>query len=360
MQITLFSLFVSVVWSGVLAMFNHFCRKNRVFIRQLGMTDLLCLYLFPALRMILPCEFSFTRVIPSPKVFDDIYIGIYANKAGTTQITIWSLLLVVWSVVSAVLLFRFVCQYLKAMRKFLTYRIREDEQCRRVFGRVLNKSKRQVKIEIRQSRCIQIPMGAGIFRRLILLPEKEYSDSQLYYILRHEYTHFQNRDLAVKIFMHIYWCIFWWNPMIYFIKKDLERILEIKCDLDVTNHMDNRDKAEYLTTIVAMLKNDGVKEQEKTFYVTTAFVSKSCGAEIVERFRIVSAGCESGRRKRLFAGGWFLIFAMLTLASYAFVVRPDYEVTKDAAADSRNLETDEGYRIECVDGTYYVHFSEMK
>lgn len=76
MQITLFSLFMSVIWSGALVVFNHFCRKNPFLIRQLGITNLLCLYLFPVLRMILPCEFSFTRVIYSPEVFDDIY----ANK----------------------------------------------------------------------------------------------------------------------------------------------------------------------------------------------------------------------------------------------------------------------------------------
>ena len=46
MQITLFSLFMSVVWSSVLAAFNYFCRKKHYFIRQLGITNILFLYLF--------------------------------------------------------------------------------------------------------------------------------------------------------------------------------------------------------------------------------------------------------------------------------------------------------------------------
>lgn len=53
--------------------------------------------------------------------------------------------------------------------------------------------------------------------------------------------------------------------MIYFLKKDMEQLLEIKCDLDVTAHMGNRDKAEYLATIVAMLKNAEAKKEERLF-----------------------------------------------------------------------------------------------
>ena len=354
MQITLFSLFMSVIWSGALVVFNHFCRKNPFLIRQLGITNLLCLYLFPVLRMILPCEFSFTRVIDSPEVFDDIY----ANKTGAVQITVVTVLLTVWAAVAVVLLLRFAVQYRRMLKIFSTCSVCESEQCRRVFNRVLNTCKRQVKVEIRQSRYIQIPMGAGIFRRCILLPEKEYSDSELYYILRHEYTHFQNRDLTVKIFMYIYWCIFWWNPVIYFLKKDMEQLLEIKCDLDVTAHMGNRDKAEYLATIVAMLKNAEAKKEERLFCGAATLVSGSGGAKIVERFQIVSSGCGNGRKNGLFAGGWLLIFVLLTAASYSFAVRPDYEMPEEAAADDRNPAAS-GYRMECIDGTYYVHFNEF-
>ncbi len=69
MQITFFSLFMSVIWSSVLAVFNYLCRKKHFFIRQLGITNILFLYLFSVIRMIVPYEFSFTRVIPPQGVF---------------------------------------------------------------------------------------------------------------------------------------------------------------------------------------------------------------------------------------------------------------------------------------------------
>lgn len=146
--------------------------------------------------------------------------------------------------------------------------------------------------------------------------------------------------------------------MIYLLKRDLSQILEIKCDLDVTDKMANQNKAQYLTTIVTMLKNAGMKEQEKTFYGTTALVSKDYESEIIERFRLVSASYGPNKKNALFTGSWFLIFCMLIFLSYSFVIRPDYdsslnrEKLPEAAAGS-------SYSIECVDGTYYVHFREQ-
>ena len=87
MQITLFSLFMSVLWSSVLAAFNYFCRKKHFFIRQLGMTNVLFLYLFSIVRMLVPYKFSFTRVIPSQGAISDVYRGVCTNKIGTTQIS---------------------------------------------------------------------------------------------------------------------------------------------------------------------------------------------------------------------------------------------------------------------------------
>lgn len=356
MQITFFSLFMSVIWSSALAVFNYFCRKKHFFIRQLGITNILFLYLSSVIRMIVPYEFSFTQVIPPQGVLSDICRDPYIGQARTSRISLLAVLAVVWAVVSSVLILRFVFQYMKAMREYSSYRVREDEQCKRVYNRVMNVSRTQMNIAVRSSAHVKIPMGAGIFRKSILLPEETYSDSELYYILRHEYTHFQNRDLAVKILIHIYGCVFWWNPAIYLLKRDLAQVLEIKCDLDVTARMGNRHKAEYLSTIVAMLRNAGTRRKEKAFYGATALVSKDYESEIIERFKLVSASYGHKRKNALFTGSWFLVFAMLIFLSYSFVIRPDYELPLDESVVGQEQTTGNSYSIECVDGTYYVHF----
>ncbi len=344
MQITLFTLFMSVLWSSALAVFNYFCRKKQIFLGQIGIINLIVLYLFSVMRMVLPFDFSYTKIIPSEGVFNNLCADAYPS--------LLPMALIIWAVVSAVLITRFMCQYLKVVKVFLGYGIREDEQCKRIFRQISDESKKRIRVHIRHSSYINIPMGVGIFKKSIILPMKEYSDSELYYILRHEYTHFQNRDLIIKILIHIYRCIFWWNPAVYLLEKNLARILEIKCDLDVTGNMDSRDKAEYLTTIVTMLKNAGAGSPENEICGVTALVKGKSDPEIIERFKIVSAGYHKNKNM-LFAGSWVLVFGLLIFISCSYVVQPGYK----ASANGNVTETDNMYSIKCIDKKYYVYFS---
>ena len=143
------------------------------------------------------------------------------------------------------------------------------------------------------------------------------------------------------------------------LKRDLSQILEIKCDLDVTDNMANQNKAEYLTTIVTMLKNAGAKKREKAFYGTTALVYKDYDSEIIERFKLVSAGYGYNKKSVLFTGSWFFIFSMLIFLSYSFVIRPDYG-TSITSVETNPETARSSYSIECAaDGTYYVYFQEQ-
>ena len=107
MQVTLFSLLMSVIWSSVLAAFNYFCRKKHFFIRQLGITNLLFLYLFSIVRMLVPYEFSFTRQIPSSEIFSGLYPDAGRDGGGTSQISVLPALAVIWALVSVALMLHF-------------------------------------------------------------------------------------------------------------------------------------------------------------------------------------------------------------------------------------------------------------
>ncbi len=361
MQITIFSLLMSVICSSIVVVFNYLCRKKQFFIRQIGITNILFLYLASVLRMVIPYKFSFTRVIPPSGALNYFYKESSAGKTGAAQISSVAVLAAVWLTVSVALLIRFILRYRKALKEVESYVVCEDEQCRRVYNRVLNKSRRELSVTVRRSSHVVIPMGVGIFRKSIILPEETYSDSELYYILRHEYTHFQNRDLIIKIFIHIYGCVFWWNPVVYLLKRDLSQILEIKCDLDVTDKLGSRDRAEYLTTIVRMLKNAEAKRQEKLFCGATAFVTRNSQSEVVERFRIVSAGNICKRKGKVFSGVCFLVFGLFLFLSYSFVIQPDYEAAENHGTmgeDASKTGADNAYHIKHSDDTYYVYFNE--
>lgn len=326
MRITLFSFIMSILWGSIMIILIHFCRKRPRFVRKLGVRNLLFLYFFSVIRMMVPYEFSFARVLPLQGTFQELERSFNLKSVDTAKPSLLQILAIVWAVVSLALLLQFLCHYMKAVRTFSRYRVCEDAQYQRVFQQVMNETGSQMAVTIRRSRHVSVPMGVGICKKSILLPEEHYSDPQLYYILLHEYTHFRNRDLLIKIMVHIISCIFWWNPAVYLLKKDLAQILEIRCDLTVTEHMEDRDKATYLTTIVSVLKNAGARRQARAFYSATALVAECYESETVERFRFVSAASADRNRHMLFTISWFLALITLFYISYSVTVHPGYKV----------------------------------
>ena len=324
MRITYVSFAMSIVWGSFAVVGIHFCRKKPFFIRKLGVRKLLLLYFLSVVRMMVPCEFPFTRAFLPEGFWVGIGKNAYTQEAEAALPLVFSVLALIWAGVSVVLLVRFGRRYMKSMQECLGYKVCEGARCQMVFRKVLNECGGQMEISVRQSRHIRVPMGIGILKKSILLPEGSYSDSELYYILLHEYTHFRNRDLLVKSLVSVFCCIYWWNPAVYLLKKDLPHLLEIQCDLDVTEGMQDRDKADYLRAIVSVLKNAGAKRKEKTFYGAAMLVAGTCVAETVERFRLVSMEPAGKEKSRLLAASWLPALLLLFYLSYAFAAWPGY------------------------------------
>ena len=98
-----------------------------------------------------------------------------------------------------------------------------------------------------------------MFRKKILLPRIDYSEEELLYILLHEYIHFANRDIFVKLLVSLFCMIFWWDPVAHLLKQDLEQTLEIKCDLSVAKCLNMEERACYLRTIISTLKHSNLQ-----------------------------------------------------------------------------------------------------
>ncbi len=350
MQISVFSFLMSVMWGNILAVLIHLCRKTHFFIYRYGITGLLLLYLLCALRIAVPIEFKDIKAVALKGAVSAFYHCVYIEKIGTSPVSVVGVLSLVWAFVAFVLLLRFGIQYGRAARRVRSFPIREDAQCRKALGQVRH-GRRQVEIHVRCSGEVTIPASIGIFQKSIVLPEEDYPDEELYYILLHEYTHFLNRDLPIKMFLHILCCIFWWNPAMYLIRKDLGQLLEIRCDQCVTGQMDPEKRAGYLSAIVSVLKKAGIKKQH---HLTAPLAFQDSREEILERFRIVSEDPpqeknRAGKAVRL------LLCSAAILLSYAVVIYPYYDTPIEEIETEpgvKELRPDNAYIVKDKNGTY--------
>lgn len=209
--ITEISFFMALLWCSIWMILIYFVRRKW---KNVGLNEIACivmLYIFCALRLALPLDFYFTRSI---SFRGGIYAGVYEvlclNEYFIAGVTfhILDILVVVWASVAVILILRFLFQYHKAWKMFACLEKREDTQCRKILEKIARDTGKRRDIEVCIYSGTEVPRGIGIRKRRILLPNREYDDTQLYYILLHEYTHFLNGDLMVKFLIHIFCCFF--------------------------------------------------------------------------------------------------------------------------------------------------------
>lgn len=97
---------------------------------------------------------------------------------------------------------------------------------------------------------IASPMVVGIFRPLLILPDRSFSEEELYLILKHELVHLKRRDLIVKAFTLFCGAVHWFNPFIRFFIRLCEQECELYCDESVMKNESAELKKLYCQSIL--------------------------------------------------------------------------------------------------------------
>lgn len=237
-----------------------------------------------------------------------------------------SLLLILWLAVSCVFLALFLLRYMRAVRVLLQQAIpsRKGEQ---LLQQIQKQFPRKITVSVLLCSGVKAPMGLGLFHQMILLPCAKYSQEELRNILLHEYTHFHAGDLWIRFFLCLFQGLFWWNPAVYLLQNDVEELLELRCDLHVTENMSVREKAAYLDVVLKAVKQaDGIRTSGDLRSFVPLGGGRGRRSLLVERFHLVMEPSVQKRKSRCCIT-WVLAVALLVV-SYSFIpqaaaARPD-------------------------------------
>lgn len=360
MSVSLFSFLMSVGFSTVFILVIHVLRNQPIFLKSFGVHTLLTMYALCLCRMIFVIELPFTVPVELRGAFSQAYALMRSVQISTkhSSIGFMDVLLCIWIIPAVIIFIRFVWQECATRIKVLPYRRNKNYAAERALAKARNLSPRKLDVNVCVCQDIDTPMGFGLFHKWIFLPDEEYAKDELFYIMMHEYTHFCNRDGMVKLLTLLLCCVFWWNPAVYLLKKDVEQILEIKCDINATQDFNKKERLEYLLTIVQVLKGEPKAKGIKLPQTATGLFSRTENDDIRERFALITkAAATVGLRYRaIFVG----LAVLVTVFSYLFVFQPAFDPpVEDIYTDSSVQEYDESecYIIEDDFGHYYMVFS---
>lgn len=193
-----------------------------------------------------------------------------AQAAPQAPISAANIIIAVWIAGVAVFAAKMIFKY---ARTSLTLR-QITEKCSsdkalNVYSKVRRKLPIHRSITLRSSKYLNSPLLFGIFKPIIIIPDKAFSESELEMIFTHELTHYRHRDLWIALAASLAQCVHWFNPAVYFIGKSITEVCELFCDETVVKRLNSSDKKAYGNLILSVIE----KELNSRLAYTTSMAS---------------------------------------------------------------------------------------
>jgi beta-lactamase regulating signal transducer with metallopeptidase domain len=179
------------------------------------------------------------------------------NKAIFSESTLSSFIsqyaLYLWIIGVLVALTFNLTGYLRFSKYLRRANIPATDEENRILELILNGQKN---VSLVRNPYATTPMLVGFLRPCIIIPNSAYNEKQLKYILLHEITHLRRKDIAIKWITMLATSIHWFNPLMYFIKREINYICELACDETVIEKLNSTEKQAYGDTLIAVVANN--------------------------------------------------------------------------------------------------------
>lgn len=141
------------------------------------------------------------------------------------------------------------CSYIKE-KNSLMKKVRYDEVLDRYLFHSSNRLMVHNNVKIGWCDYDGSPMLLGFFEPIILLPEKDISEKDIDIIITHELTHLKRNDVLFKLAINILECVYWFNPLISFMRRYACEDMEYACDETILAGQSEEYKADYAQAIL--------------------------------------------------------------------------------------------------------------
>ena len=198
------------------------------------------------------------------------------------------------------------------------------EETLRVYGEVCQEMGVRRPPVLRVSPEAGSPLLMGLLRPRLMLPTEDIGERELAFVLRHELTHHRRHDLWYKLALLLANGMHWFNPLIFLLRREAERDLELTCDDAVVARADAETRRAYSETLLASVhRQKGLSRA----VLSTHFYG---GKEVMkERFRNIL-----GKRGRKWGG---LALALVLLGTVAAACTFGVTASQDGALNEEEL-----------------------
>lgn len=216
-----------------------------------------CVIIMIMLRLFVPCEIlGVQRNLYLTRIYPNVYL--FLTRSFSTILgkewSVTSILAIISLSGSIVCAIKFFLSYFGISRVLKKYKTADDEMIRGLLVTINQEWGKKKVFRTVQSKEIASPFLFGLWQPVIALPEFALSEKEWYYILSHEMAHYYQRDLWLRFVCEVLCIVYWWNPFVYLLRRQLIVFQEQHIDVVITQKIDERQMLDYLSCLVKVAK----------------------------------------------------------------------------------------------------------
>lgn len=324
----------------IVAIWFYLYRTERMV--RIGIKIVFILMGFVVVRLFFPLEFDFSNSLASeyimPNFLNVLHMPII--NVGSSLATLSHFLLFIWIIGIIFTATETINEYLRFSKMLKQMPVVQDPIINQLLSDITQTYKKPLSFQIIYSDCISTPMLYGFRRPKIIAPNIYFTNREWYFILSHEIAHYYNRDLQIKIFVQLLRIFYWWNPFVYLLNNEINKMLEIRTDFIVTKSLNEYEKIEYLDCLLRVAKGTTLNKHNK--YLVTFNGGKT--SLLSQRFYLVLGKYKNTKSKYLLNILMIIPIVLLLYFSFFVVIEP-YAIHPYDATDTIELTEDSSYLI---------------
>lgn len=247
MDITISSVTTMCLLNSILITAVCLLFRTDFVMKRLGPRCMILVLLTIIVRMFLPLEFPFTYSLRIENILTPIRrIFTYPILKEPVEVLVWHGCILVWLIGIVFSLIQKATVYGRCLRivSLLPEQSWEDIGVRYQFDITDYEDLQKVRFVF--GTYFTTPYLIGLEKPYLVMPQKEYTNEEFRYIVLHELMHVKNKDILWKVLIDLLCVAFWWNPVIYWMKRELSRLIEMRNDMQIFSVLEDEQKIGYM------------------------------------------------------------------------------------------------------------------
>lgn len=200
-----YALIMSLLWSILIVALLSVLRNRPKLHSHTNMPVILVLSLACVARPFLIYEPPFAVVLRSSVIYPAIvdFFRLEVFKLFDTSVVVLHLFISAWILGVIIYMVIYLCTFLKYKRWLSTLIVCKDVRIEQALARIADEISPKARCRLVVTASVETPTFHGIIKPVIIMPVADFTDEELDIVLRHELSHYINKDVLVRNIVYL-------------------------------------------------------------------------------------------------------------------------------------------------------------